>query len=45
LSLSMIESIVPRATIAAVLAAEGRFTERERKLNLLVHLGINSSRV
>ena len=32
----MIESIVPRATIAAVLAAEGRFTERERKLNLLV---------
>jgi hypothetical protein len=36
LSLPMIESIVPRATIAAVLAAEGRFTERERKLNLLV---------
>ena len=32
----MIESIVPEATIAAVLAAEGRFTERERKLNLLV---------
>jgi hypothetical protein len=32
----MIESIVPPATIAAVLAAEGRFTERERKLNLLV---------
>ena len=32
----MIESIIPRATIAAVLAAEGRFTERERKLNLLV---------
>jgi hypothetical protein len=36
LSLPMIESIVPEATIAAVLAAEGRFTERERKLNLLV---------
>jgi hypothetical protein len=36
LNLPMIESIVPRATIAAVLAAEGRFTERERKLNLLV---------
>lgn len=32
----MIENIVPRATIAAVLAAEGRLTERERKLNLLV---------
>jgi hypothetical protein len=32
----MIESIVPRATIAAVLAAEGRFTDRERKLNLLI---------
>ena len=32
----MIEKIVPQATIAAVLAAEGRFTERERKLNLLV---------
>ena len=32
----MIESIVPQATIAAVLAVEGRFTERERKLNLLV---------
>lgn len=32
----MIENIVPQATIAAVLAAEGRFTERERKLNLLV---------
>ena len=36
LSLPMIESIVPHATIAAVLAAEGRFTARERKLNLLV---------
>ena len=36
LSLPMIENIVPQATIAAVLAAEGRFTERERKLNLLV---------
>ncbi|NJN99871.1 MAG: IS4 family transposase [Anaerolineales bacterium] len=32
----MIENIVPRATIAAVLAAEGRLTARERKLNLLV---------
>ena len=32
----MIENIVPQATIAAVLAAEGRFTERERKLNLPV---------
>ncbi len=32
----MIERIVPQATIAAVLATEGRFTERERKLNLLV---------
>jgi hypothetical protein len=32
----MIENIVPHATIATVLAAEGRFTERERKLNLLV---------
>lgn len=32
----MIENIVPQATIEAVLAAEGRFTERERKLNLLV---------
>ena len=30
----MIENIIPQATIAAVLAAEGRFTERERKLNL-----------
>jgi hypothetical protein len=36
LSLPMIENIVSQATIAAVLAAEGRFTERERKLNLLV---------
>jgi hypothetical protein len=36
LGLSVIESIVPQATIAAVLTAEGRFTERERKLNLLV---------
>ena len=36
LSLPMIENIVPQATIAAVLAAEGRFTERERKLNLPV---------
>lgn len=34
LSLPMIENIIPQATIAAVLAAEGRFTERERKLNL-----------
>ena len=32
----MIERIVPRATIAAILAAEGRQTERERKLNLWV---------
>jgi hypothetical protein len=32
----MIEGIIPQATIAAALAAEGRFTERERKLNLLV---------
>lgn len=32
----MIENIIPQATIAAVLAAEGRSTERERKLNLLV---------
>jgi hypothetical protein len=31
-----IEHIVPRATIAGVLAAEGRLTQRERKLNLLV---------
>ena len=36
LSLPMIENIVPQATIAAVLAAEGRFTARERKLNLVV---------
>jgi Insertion element 4 transposase N-terminal/Transposase DDE domain len=36
LSLPMIESIVPKATIAAVLAVEGRFTQRERKLNLLI---------
>ena len=36
LSLVAIEHIVPRATIAGVLAAEGRLTHRERKLNLLV---------
>lgn len=36
LSLMAIEHIVPRATIAGVLAAEGRQTQRERKLNLLV---------
>lgn len=36
LSLPMIEKIVPQATIAAVLAGEGRCTERERKLNLVV---------
>jgi hypothetical protein len=36
LSLMAIEHIVPRATIAGVLAAEGRLTQRERKLNLLV---------
>jgi hypothetical protein len=36
LSLVAIEHIVPRATIAGVLAAEGRQTQRERKLNLLV---------
>jgi hypothetical protein len=36
LSLTAIERIVPKATIAAVLAAEGRLTKRERKLNLLV---------
>lgn len=34
LSLAAIEHIVPRATIAEVLAAGGRLTERERKLNL-----------
>jgi hypothetical protein len=36
LSLAAIEHIVPRATIASVLAVEGRLTQRERKLNLLV---------
>ena len=36
LNLALIERIVPQATIAAVLAAEGRLTARERKLNLLV---------
>jgi hypothetical protein len=36
LSLTAIERIVPKATIVAVLAAEGRLTKRERKLNLLV---------
>jgi hypothetical protein len=36
LDLSVIEQIVPRATIAAILEAEGRWTQRERKLNLLV---------
>jgi hypothetical protein len=36
LNLALIERIVPEGTIAAVLAAEGRQTTRERKLNLLV---------
>jgi hypothetical protein len=36
LNLAVIERIVPRATIAAILEAEGRQTERERKLNLWV---------
>lgn len=36
LDLAAIEHIVPKATIAGVLAAEGRLTPRERKLNLLV---------
>jgi hypothetical protein len=36
LSLAMIEQIVPQATIVAILAAEGRQTQRERKLNLWV---------
>jgi hypothetical protein len=36
LSLAAIEHIVPRASIAGALAAEGRLTERERKLNLLI---------
>lgn len=36
LSLAVIEQIVPRATIAAILTAEGRQTQRERKLNLWV---------
>jgi hypothetical protein len=36
LSLSAIEHLVPKATIAAVLSAEGRVTQRERKLNLLI---------
>lgn len=36
LSLAVIEQIVPRATIATILEAEGRQTQRERKLNLWV---------
>lgn len=36
LNLALIERIVPPATIAAVLSAEGLQTERERKLNLWV---------
>jgi len=36
LNLAVIERIVPQATIAAILEAEGQQTERERKLNLLV---------
>ena len=36
LSLALIERIVPQATIAGVLSAEGLQTERERKLNLWV---------
>jgi hypothetical protein len=36
LSLPAIEHLVPKATIAAVLSAEGRVTQRERKLNLLI---------
>jgi hypothetical protein len=36
LNLAVIERIVPRVTIAAILEAEGQQTERERKLNLLV---------
>ena len=36
MNLTLIERIVPRTTIARVLAAEGLQTERERKLNLLV---------
>ncbi len=36
LSLPAIEHLVPKATIAAVLTAEGRVTQRERKLNLLI---------
>jgi len=36
LNLAVIERIVPRATIAAILEAEGRLTQRERKLNLIV---------
>lgn len=36
MNLTLIERIVPRPTIARVLAAEGLQTERERKLNLLV---------
>ncbi len=36
LSLAAIDHIVPRAAIAEALAAEGRLTERERKLNLLI---------
>lgn len=36
LNIAVIERIVPRATIAAILVAEGRQTQRERKLNLWV---------
>jgi hypothetical protein len=36
LNLAVIEQIVPRARITAILEAEGRRTERERKLNLWV---------
>jgi len=36
LNLALIEGIVPRATIASVLEAEGLQTKRDRKLNLLV---------
>ena len=34
--MAVIEQIVPRATITAILEAEGRRTQRERKLNLWV---------
>ena len=36
LSLAAIEHIVPQTVVEAVLTAEGRLTQRERKLNLLV---------